>query len=85
MQLLNTVPGIYKYTEWSDVEQRIKDDPRYMMIQEVMAYQDTKGFDSLLRNKMWFIDYKKNIEVSNIVNVDKNVSYKPISRVLLQI
>ena len=40
-QLLNTVLDIYKYMEWSDVEQRIKDDPGYMMIREVVAYQDT--------------------------------------------
>ena len=69
IQLLNNVPDISMYTKWNDVEQRLKDDPRYMMIREVMAYQDTKWFDSILRCEMWFIDYKLNIDVSIIATV----------------
>ena len=69
IQLLNNVPDISMDTKWNDVEQRLKDDPWYMMIREVMAYQDTKWCDSISICEMWFINYKLNMDVSIIATV----------------
>ena len=66
IQLLNNVPDISMDTKWNDVEQRLKDDPQYMMIREVMPYQDN---NSNLRREIWFFEYKLNIDVSIIATV----------------
>ena len=72
-QLLNSVPDIDKHTTWNDVKQRVKEDPLYMMISDVIADQDAKCFEKLFTMEQWFFDYKRDLDVSMIANVYKNM------------
>ena len=67
-QLLNDVPDILEHTTWNDVKHRVKEDPRYMMISEIMADEVDEanycGHSST--REYWFNEYTRNLDVSII-------------------
>ena len=72
-QLLNSLPDIYKWTKWDDVKQKVQEDPRYMMISEVIADHNAKCFEKNITSEQWFFDYTRDLHVSIIAIVDKHV------------